>query len=206
MIRIGSTEMISSHLLPQLLVRWAAQYPNVPIRQRVLSPDSICAALRQDELDIGFTHGMEGEEGLLAYRWLDKDWLVVARPQHPLAHTAGQISFDMLRQARWVWLAMSERAEDPIRERFERHIGAVHVSLALGSPQAVISIAQESDLLAFLPRYAVEHSLNLNALSVLATKVTPAIVPLNIVRNPVVPLSQETANFLDLCQNKGRIF
>lgn len=201
MIRIGAAEATASCLLPPLLVRWAQTHPGVPIRLRVLSPAAICAGLRENELDIGFMHGVDGTAGLLARRWIEEPWLVVARPQHPLAQGVAPISLDMMRhQAQWAWLATSATAQDAVRRRFESGVGALHIALGLGSVQAVIAIVQSSDLLAFLPRHAVQPALHRNALATLETEGMPLNISLEILRNPDVRLSGPVADFLDFCR------
>jgi len=198
-IRIGAAEATASCLLPPLLVRWAQTHPGVPIRLRVLSAEAICAGLRENELDIGFTHGAVGMAGLLARRWMNEAWLVVARPQHPLAQGVGPISLDMLRQAQWAWLAASETAQDAVRQRFEHGVGALDVALGLGSVQAVIAIVQNSDLLAFLPRHAVQPALHRDALTALETEGTPLSLSLEMLTRPDLRLSGPVAGFLDFC-------
>lgn len=86
---IATTHNQASYVLPQLLLRFVEQFPQVRVELRQSSPAEIVQALLQGEADIGIaTEALDDHPGLRTYPCFTWDHVVVVPPGHPLADKA----------------------------------------------------------------------------------------------------------------------
>jgi LysR family cys regulon transcriptional activator len=86
---IATTHNQASYVLPQVLLRFVEQFPDVRVELRQSSPDEIVQALLLGEADLGIaTEALEDHAGLRALPCFSWDHLVVVPPGHPLADKA----------------------------------------------------------------------------------------------------------------------
>lgn len=64
LLRLASREMITNYLLPGPLAQFKARYPETRFVFRSLPPESMAAALRKDQIDLGFYYADLHEPGL----------------------------------------------------------------------------------------------------------------------------------------------
>lgn len=85
-LSIGFFAAPTMHVLPEMIRRYRAMYPNVTIRMHELTPDRQLAAFAREELDIGFTRPLPPGHPELAVQVLfQENLLAVTAETHPLA-------------------------------------------------------------------------------------------------------------------------
>ncbi len=83
---IATTHNQASYVLPQVLLRFVRQFPEVRVELRQSAPAAIAEALLHGEADIGIaTEALDGHPGLRTFPCFTWDHLVVVPPGHPLA-------------------------------------------------------------------------------------------------------------------------
>lgn len=83
-IRIGASLTIGAYLLPNLLVAFQQQYPEVEVFSRVDNTGLIEKLILEDHLDLALVEGPLSSPQLVEEAYCDDHLLFIAAPQHPL--------------------------------------------------------------------------------------------------------------------------
>ena len=87
-LRIGSSITIGIKLLPELIARYQARYPDVNVTVTVHTTERITALVAQNALDLGLVEGQIPPAPLVAVPFMRDDLVVIAPKDHPLRHAA----------------------------------------------------------------------------------------------------------------------
>ncbi|MEQ8929433.1 MAG: LysR family transcriptional regulator [Silicimonas sp.] len=64
-LTIAASQTVASYWMPQLLVRFSAQFPKVDLRLQAGNTETVERAVRQHEVDVGVVEGLSSDSGLL---------------------------------------------------------------------------------------------------------------------------------------------
>ena len=108
-LKIGLTATATYTILPDLVRRFRADYPQVEIEMLELSTEAQVIALNRGEIDIGFLHPPIDSRGLTIYPILAEELVVVLPKQHGLT-IKESLSFSDLASESFI---LHPRAEGP---------------------------------------------------------------------------------------------
>jgi DNA-binding transcriptional LysR family regulator len=83
-LAVGATLTIGAYLLPELLGRFRRAHPAVELELVVANTEHIQQRLRDASLDVGFTEGAPGGEGLQSTVFAEDELIAIVPPGHPL--------------------------------------------------------------------------------------------------------------------------
>jgi DNA-binding transcriptional LysR family regulator len=83
-LAVGATLTIGAYLLPELLGRFRRAHPEIELELVVANTEDIQQRLRDATLDVGFTEGEPGGDGLQSTVFAQDELIAIAPPGHPL--------------------------------------------------------------------------------------------------------------------------
>jgi DNA-binding transcriptional LysR family regulator len=208
-IRIATVESISVSPLPDLLARFAADYPGVEVTVTVAGSDAVTDLVRSHDADLGFTFNPATLEGLDIKLTREMRLGAVMAPDHPLARKR-QLLFAQCLQYPVAWPArglsfraildeMTGTAKIPPRRAFE-----------CNSLRLMAALAKRGRCIAFQTRIGIEQEIADSTLVFvpLADRRMPAD-RLTIVHRPGSGAGLAAGAFLDLAvrhfSGKGKV-
>ncbi len=148
----------ASYFAPRLLGEFAKLYPGIDVSLRVTNKEQVLASIADGFDDLYFLGAPPVEIDVVAMPIMDNPIVVLAAPDHPLAHTK-QISLERIAQEPWLMREKGSGTRNAIERRFAEKGIALHPRLELGSNEAI-----KQAILAGLGISALSlHTLALNA-------------------------------------------
>jgi len=84
-LQIGASFTIGEYILPHVLARFAAHYPQVDAELTIGNTERIVQAVRSKQLQIGLVEGEVQDEQLRIIPYMKDEMILVVAPDHPLA-------------------------------------------------------------------------------------------------------------------------
>lgn len=100
-LQIGASFTIGEYILPARLAEFARQYPLVSLQVTIGNTEEIIAAVRANQLDVGFIEGETADPELTIIPYMKDEMIVIAPAGHPLADSLA-VEKDMLQDQTWV--------------------------------------------------------------------------------------------------------
>lgn len=100
-LKIGASFTIGEYILPALLIRLQADFPELEIHVVIGNTGEVVELVRLLEVDIGLIEGQTNEKDISVEAFLKDELFIVASPHHPLAQK-DQISILDLQNQIWV--------------------------------------------------------------------------------------------------------
>ncbi|MFN7133056.1 MAG: LysR substrate-binding domain-containing protein [Myxococcales bacterium] len=162
-LRIAASTTPGGYLLPPLLLQFHAQYPGVRVVMNVEPSDLAIEQVLSGVCEIGVVGKATSDPRLVAEPFLEDDLVLIGRRGHP-ALAATEVTLEAL--ARHPLIAREKRSasRQSLEALFARARRSLHVSVELGSTEAVKLAVQSGDGLALVSRRAVENELALGLL------------------------------------------
>lgn len=148
----------ASYFAPRLLGEFAKLYPGIDVSLRVTNKEQVLASIADKQDDLYFLGAPPVEIDVVAMPIMDNPIVVLAAPDHPLAHQK-QISLHRIAQEPWLMREKGSGTRNAIERRFAEKGIALNTRLELGSNEAI-----KQAILAGLGISALSlHTLALNA-------------------------------------------
>ncbi|WNS45420.1 LysR substrate-binding domain-containing protein [Paenibacillus sp. MMS20-IR301] len=157
-LQLGASFTIGEYVLPARLAEFAKQYPLVNIGVTIGNTEEIIAAVRSNQLDIGFIEGATAASDLLIIPYMKDEMILVAPSGHPLS---GNIAVEehMLHNEVWV-LREQGSGTRAFSDRFLQESGiTVKRSYVFNSSQGVKEAVSAGLGLSLLSRWIVRKEL-----------------------------------------------
>lgn len=156
LIRIGSLPSLAGSIIPMAMGRWRTNHPTGALQVVENAQfDLLTGLLRRDfDFVVGFTEVFDILDGL-RQQVLFRDVLrVIARPRHPLLHSAGLTWHDLVK---YPWISPTSRRSHTVLDHVMSSlcVGPPPQITVCGSVSLMKSLVAESDHLALLPAHAV---------------------------------------------------
>ena len=157
-LHIGASFTIGEYVLPAKLAEFAKQYPRVSIQVTIGNTEEIIAAIRSNQLDIGFIEGETAASDPLIIPYMKDEMILVAPSGHPLG---GRVAIEdqMLHNETWV-LREPGSGTRAFSDRFLQESGIpVKRSYVFNSSQGVKEAVSAGLGLSLLSRWIVRKEL-----------------------------------------------
>jgi DNA-binding transcriptional LysR family regulator len=158
-LRLDVTSSIGEHILPDLLLRFADNYPEYRILSRMGYTRRIQTRLATGLSDLALLEQAPDHPDILVQKWLDDEVILVCGPAHPLRDSdlipiteLGQLSY-VLREQR---SSMRVTLDDALHAI---GIEQLPIAMEVGSTDTIVEMLQRGKHVSFLPRYVVEEML-----------------------------------------------
>jgi len=183
---LGASAIPGNYLLPELILAFREQYPDVDIRLNVANTRDITKKLFDGDIEIGFIGAAREHSGYQTEVWVEDRILLAVPSQHPFA-SRKSISIQELKNQPLILREEGSSTRQTI-ERLLRENGLpisdCKVVLVLGSTQGVVNAIKKGLGIGFISTYANQT----------ADLVDVKIDDLVLRRNLYVVYNQERAN------------
>lgn len=166
-VYVGAGVTPAIHLLPEAFALYRSRHPDVTFHLRTGSSSEINALLIQREIDIGIVTTVDADrEDLVAEPLYRDDLLLVAPPNHPLAHHPALTVSELARYPMIVMQAGSS-LRSLVEGLLESRSAKLVPALEVDSLEAMSRLVQFGFGISFLPRSCVQDDLALGRLATL---------------------------------------
>ena len=166
-LEIGASYTFGEYVLPRLLAKFCAAYPNIVPTVTIANSTEVIAQIRDGAIDIGIVEGSFVDGDDVAVETLAEDRLViVASSEHPLRN-GNPVSPSDLEQQRWIVREEGSGTREATDKAFARLGIAPRSMLAFGSTQAVKEAVEAGMGMTILSNWAIQKELRLASLSVI---------------------------------------
>ena len=156
-LQLASSYTVGEYLLPGLIASWKTAHPASRVRLKIANTHDVFEAVAAFEADIGFIEGSHTHPDLRVRRWRTDRLIVVAGPNHPMAHQ--QLTATQLQQATWVLREPGSGTREAADRWLIPHLTEMQVELELGSNEAVKRAVAAGIGLGCLSQLAVHDAL-----------------------------------------------
>ncbi len=174
-LRLAASTTIGNYLLPALLARHRAAYPEAQITLTIGNTRDVVAAVREFAADLGFVEGPCHAGDVVVEPWLSDELVIVASPQHPLAAAAARapLTVAALAGASWLLREPGSGTREAVEQALAAHLPSLPAAMTLGSSEAIKNAAAAGLGVSCLSRYAIADQLAAGRLIELRTSLPP---------------------------------
>ena len=163
-LRLEATFAIGEHVLSEQLLRFAEYWPQYRIESRMGYTRRIQTRLATGLADMALLEQAPDHPDILVQKWLDDELLLVCGPNHPL-WGSDSISESELVNLDYV-LRETKSSMRTGLDKALREIGIDEIPTAMevGSTNTIVEILSRGRYVSFLPRFAVQESIDIGSL------------------------------------------
>ena len=167
---LGASTTPGQYVLPRLIGAFRREYPRVEVVLTIADTQEVVQRLQEGEIDLGVV-GANGRGRNLSYSRLVGDELVlIVPPEHRLAGAAA-VSPAELKGEPLVWRETGSGTRRVVEERLAAagfSIDPEQIVMELGSTEAIVSAVEAGLGISLVTSWAVEKSVQLGRLAVVA--------------------------------------
>lgn len=126
----------AKYFIPRILGAFCEQYPGIDISLQVTNHEQMVQRMINNEDDLYILSQPPTDLDLTSQVFLENPLVVVARTDHPLAHSRN-IPITCLNDEPFIMREVGSGTRDAVQELFDRHQVKVKVRLELGSNEAI---------------------------------------------------------------------
>lgn len=163
-LRLEATFAIGEHVLSEQLLHFAEMWPQYRIESRMGYTRRIQTRLATGLADMALLEQAPDHPNILVQKWLDDELLLVCGPKHPLWGTevlpeSELVNIDyVLREKKSSMRAGLDMALKEIG------IEEIPTAMEVGSTNTIVEILGRGRYVSFLPRFAVQESIDMGSL------------------------------------------
>ena len=163
-LRLEATFAIGEHVLSEQLLHFAEMWPQYRIESRMGYTRRIQTRLATGLADMALLEQAPDHPNILVQKWLDDELLLVCGPKHPLWGTevlpeSELVNIDyVLREKKSSMRAGLDMALKEIG------IEEIPTAMEVGSTNTIVEILSRGRYVSFLPRFAVQESIDMGSL------------------------------------------
>ncbi|WP_158231785.1 LysR substrate-binding domain-containing protein [Sporosarcina sp. P19] len=167
-LRIAASPVISQAILPDVLTRLHAKYPDMRLELTTAPSSKIMLLLKSNKADVGCS---ELDNLSSSKAFMQDELLLFASATHPLAHKRSSSILD-LQNTHWI-LPDTEDPSRPLIDQALQQYGVQVNPTIIGSPESIKQAVLSGLGIAILSRHSCKHELATGELTVLDYNVTP---------------------------------
>lgn len=164
-VRIGANESTSLYLLPQVILSFRKQFPNVKVEIYRQVSESLPRELLDRNVDFALMAFEPADRDLKAFPVLKDELVLIFSPDHPLANRQS-VAVKELGSETFLAHNVKTASRVKVIETFAKHHTPLNITMELATVETVKRFVQRKMGLAFVPRMCVTDEL---ARGVLAT-------------------------------------
>ena len=163
-VRVGANESTSLYLLPELILEFRAQHPQVKIEIFRHVSDRLPRELLERNIEFALMASEPSDRDLEAFPVLKDELVLIMSPKH---HLAGRSSVRIKDLGTESFIAHNVKSGSRIKviEAFARQHTPLNISLELATIETIKRFVQKRVGLAFAPRMCVREELERGALA-----------------------------------------
>ena len=159
LIRVGANESTSLYLLPELILKFREQHPDVKVEIYRHVSSRLPREVSERNIDFALMASEPGDRDLEAFPLLKDELVLIMSPKHPLA-TRLSVKIKDLGKESFVAHNVKSGSRVKVVEAFARQHTPLHISLELATIETIKRFVQKRVGLAFVPRMCVREELD----------------------------------------------
>ena len=195
-LHLGASTTTGLYILPRLLARFNALYPDIQLRTTLSNTSVIERMVLNAEVNFGFVGGHLVSGQLVSRPWLEDSIVLVAAPHHRLS-SQRQVSIKSLSGEVLIQREVGSATRAVIEKEMQRAGRVFKKVIELGHPEAIKEAVMSGLGIAFISRFAVEREAKSGDLAIVAVKNLALQRRLQICYRPQKHLSRADATLID---------
>ncbi len=196
-LHLGASVTIGNHLMPALIARIKAEYPQGRVHVSRYNSEQVLAHLAAFRLDLGFVEGFADNGEVRRLSWRQDRLVVFAAPDYPLV---GRVcALPDLAQAEWVLREAGSGTREVFEQACLEHGFSPRVALELEQPEAIRQCVKAGLGLGCLSELELEDAFRAGSLVPLQTPDLTMLRHLDVVINGHKFISHGIAAVLNAC-------
>ena len=156
-MRLEATFSIGEHLLPDLLLQFAEQYPQFKVESRMAYSRQIQADLAMGLANLALLEYAPDHPDVLVQKWADDELWLVCGTGHPL-FGCDMLPIEQLNELSYVLREPRSSPREALDEALT-YIGIddLKITMEVGSTDTIVEMLSRGRHVSFLPKFAVEE-------------------------------------------------
>ena len=163
-VRVGANESTSLYLLPELILTYREQYPNVKVEIFRHVSSRLSRELLERNIDFALMAFEPVDRELEAFPVLKDELVLIMSPNHPLAGRSS-VKIKELGNERFVAHNVNSGSRFKVIEAFATQNTPLNITLELDTIETIKRFVQQRVGVAFVPRMCVREELERGALA-----------------------------------------
>ena len=163
-VRVGANESTSLYLLPELILAYRAQHPEVKVEIFRQTSERLPSEILDRNVDFALMAFEPTDRDLASFPVLKDELVLIMSPAHPLA---GRESVSVKELGGEPFLAHNVKSASRVKvvDTFARHHTPLNITLELATIETIKRFVQKQVGIAFAPRMCVSEELERGTLS-----------------------------------------
>jgi DNA-binding transcriptional LysR family regulator len=203
-IRVAVTST-AKYFAPKLIALFAKRYPGVTVRLLVNNRRAVNQALAANEVDLAIMGTPPDELDTVASRFAEHPFVIVAAPDHPLAHRRS-VPLAGLAEEPFLVREPGSGTRAAMERFFAEHGIEVRAAMVMESNETIKQAVMAGMGLSFISRHTVGLELRVGELAVVHAPGLPVTRAWNVVRLAAKRLSPAAEAFESFVLDEGKAF
>lgn len=158
-LKLGATVTIANYIVPAVIERYRALYPQAAITLEVRNTEAIAAQVSAFELDVALIEGEYSDPNLVIDEWIEDELTLFCSPRHPLAHKPVWTIEDVLAQ-KWAVREKGSGTRQTLDRAMREHWSRWQIGMELQHIEAIMSIVEAGAMIGCASRRAAAEAFN----------------------------------------------
>lgn len=167
-LRISASQTAAEHLLPELISKIDADFPELRIELDVANTEHVIESVLNYDIDVGVIESRNDDSRIHQENWMTDHLVVVASPHHPFAKHS-RVSLAQLEQAQWVLREHGAGTRGIFDGAVHGLIDNINVWKEYQHVRVLIELAKTGSYLSAIPYLDVEQDVKDGKLVILPT-------------------------------------
>ncbi len=203
-IRVAVTST-AKYFAPKLISLFAKRHPEVEVRLAVSNREEVIAALAANEVDLAIMGKPPDALETVASEFAEHPFVVVAAPEHPLAHRRN-VPLSALKDETFVVREPGSGTRAAMERFFAAHGIEPRIGMTLDSNETIKQAVMAGMGLSFISRHTVGLELSVGELALVHAPGLPVVRAWNVVRLAAKRLSPAAQAFEAFVLEEGKAF
>lgn len=157
-VRIGANESTSLYLLPDIILRFRAQHPQIKVEIRRQQSDSLPREVLDRTVDFALMAHEPTDRDVEAFPLLQDELALIMSPEHPLANREA-VHITDLGEEQFLAHNVKSASRQHVVAAFEAHHTPLNITLELATIETIKRFVRRNLGLAIVPRMCVTEEL-----------------------------------------------
>jgi len=169
-VRIGANESTSIYLLPQIILIFRRQYPQVKVEIQRFVSERMSREILDRNIDLALMASEPSDRDIEAFPILKDELALVLSPKHPLAKRGVPATVKELGKESFLAHNVKSASRQKVIETFARQHTPLNITLELATIETIKRFVQQQVGIAFVPRMCVREELERGTLATLPVR------------------------------------
>jgi DNA-binding transcriptional LysR family regulator len=195
----------AKYFAPRLIARFADAHPGVRIQLQVDNREAVVRTLAANDVDLALMGRPPGELDVVAAPFADHPHVIIAAPDHPLAHRRS-VEIDALGRERFLVRELGSGTRTAMEKFFQERGVALEVSMEMDSNETIKQAVMAGLGLSFISLHTVALELSARALALIRAPGLPVMRKWFVLHRAEKRLSPASAAFEAFVLAHGKAF